>query len=379
MIALCAALLLAAPAAAEPAPPAATPPAPPAPAAGEDPADIEARVRYERAVRAAFDGRDADALREAQACIETRPGGRFADAARTLLARLHGEPPAAVRGTGVGPRTELVITSTLTGLYLGSLVAGAFEAGEKEAVGLLMAGTGGALLASLAASSGRRVPQSMPQMLQNGVLFGTEAALLGYAISNPHAFNTAGGVAASVLGGAAAGLIASPWLSGGDSGAITTGILVGGALPALIVGAAQGRGSNGAPAEWAALAGSSAGLFLGPLLNAQLHYSRGRWNLISLGGGVGALMGGGVGVLADAWRDSARGGLILTAVGGVAGLALMTFLTEGFGDDEPRPGAAALLHVEDGKLSLGSLPGAVSTLRVQERTATLLRLLDGRF
>ena len=366
---LCAILIFAAPVAA--------PPAPPAPAANEDPGDVEARVRYERAIRAELDGRSADAIREAQACIVARPDGRFAAASRTLIERLHGEAPAPVRGAG--PRTELIISSTATGLYLGSLFAGALDSGQKETVGLLMAGTGGALVASIVGSSGRQVPQSMPQMLQNGVLFGTEAALLGYAIADPDAYRLSGGVAASVLAGAVAGLIASPHLSGGDSGAVTTGILVGGALPALLTGIVQGRSSNGAPAEWATLIGSSAGLFVGPLLNRRLRYSRGRWNLISLGGGVGALMGGGVGVLADAWRNGSRGGLVLTALGGVAGLALMTFLTDGFGDDEPRPGAAAVLHVEDGKLSLGSLPGAVSPARVQDKTAPLLRVIDGRF
>ena len=369
MTLLCAILIFAAPVAATP--------APPAPAVSEDPGDVEARVRYERAVRAEFDGEEADAIREARSCIAAMPDGRFAAAARTLIGRLHGEVPAAARGAG--PRTELIISSTFTGLYLSSLIAGAFDAGQKESVGLLMAGTGGALLASIVATGDHRVPQSMPQMLQNGVLFGTEAALLGYAIADPHAFNVAGGVAASVLGGAVAGLIASPWLSGGDSGAVTTGILVGGALPALITGAFQGRNSNGAPAEWAALIGSSAGLFVGPLLNGRVHYARGRWNLISLGGGVGALMGGGVAVLADGWRNSARGGLVLTAAGGVAGLALMTFLTDGFGDDEPRPGSAAVLHVEDGKLSLGEVPAALSPVRVQDKSGAYLRLVDGRF
>jgi len=219
----------------------------------------------------------------------------------------------------------------------------------------------------------------MPQMLQNGVLFGTEAALLGYVIADPRVHNYAGGVAISVLGGAVAGLFASPYLSGGDAGAINAGILVGGALPALIVGAVSERNSRATPVAWAALIGSSAGLFAGPLLNSRVHYSRGRWNLISLGGGVGALMGGGIGVLADAWKDSVRGGLILTAAGGVAGLALMNFLTDGFGDDEPRPGSAALLHLEDCRLSLGSLPAALSPARVQEKPAALLQVIDGRF
>jgi hypothetical protein len=368
---LCAFLLWASPVLAQPAPPAAD--------ANEDPADVEARVRYERAVRADFDGRPDDAIREAQACMEAKPDGRFAAASRALIERLHGEPRAPVRSTGVGPRTELIISSTATGLYLSSLVAGAANTSSKEAVALLMAGTGGALLASIFASADRRVPQSMPQMLQNGVLFGTEATLLAYAIADPHASNFAGSVAAGVLGGTVLGLGSAPYLSGGDSGAITTGIVVGGGLPALITGAVQGRTGNGTPVAWAALLGSTAGIIVGPILNGRVHASRGRWNLISLGGEVGALMGAGVGVLADAFQGSARGGLLLTAAGTVGGLALMAFLTQDFGGDEPRPGSAGLLHVEDGKLSVGEVPAALSPARVQGRSAAYLRLLDGRF
>jgi len=140
-------------------------PAIPAPAADEDPADVQARVRYERAVRADFDGRREDAVREAQACIAAQPDGRFASASRSLIGRLNGVETAAVRSTGVGPRTELVISSTLTGLYLSSLVASATDAGQKGFVAWLMLGTGGALVGSIFATADRHVPQSMPQML----------------------------------------------------------------------------------------------------------------------------------------------------------------------------------------------------------------------
>ena len=290
-------------------------------------------------------------------------------------------PPAPPAGEDPGdaePRTELVASSTLTGFYLGGLRAGTVNAGAKGTVALVMAGTGGALVGSLLASKGRPVPQAMPQMLQNGVLFGTEASLLGEALADPNGSPHLAGVAAAVLGGAVVGLLVSPWLSGGDSGAVTTGIFMGGALPALITGVVQGSGQGGTAAEWAALIGSSAGLIAGPLLNSQLHYPRGRWNLITLGGGVGLLMGGGLAVLTDSWTGSLRSGFLLTAAGGVTGLALMAFLTDGFGDDEPRPGSAAVLHLEDGKLSLGSLAAAVSPARVQERTVPLLHLIDGR-
>src|SRR5205823_15113156 len=107
---LCSLLLAAAPASR-------AQPTPPAPAVNEDPGDVAARVRYERAVRADFDGRRDDAVREAKACLEVKPDGRFADASRALIQRIetgapgaHLEAPAPVRSTGVGPRTELVIS-----------------------------------------------------------------------------------------------------------------------------------------------------------------------------------------------------------------------------------------------------------------------------
>ena len=54
--------------------PVAAQPAPPQAAANEDPGEVVARVRFERAVRAERE----EAIREAQACIEAKPDGRFA-------------------------------------------------------------------------------------------------------------------------------------------------------------------------------------------------------------------------------------------------------------------------------------------------------------
>ena len=186
------------------------------PAANEDPSDVSARVRYERAVRADFDGRREDAVREAQACIAAQPDGRFASASRSLIGRLNGVETAAVRSTGVGPRTELVISSTLTGLYLSSLVASATDAGQKGFVAWLMLGTGGALVGSIFATADRHVPQSMPQMLQNGVGYGTWASLMVQSISNnlsSSGSSISGGVAAGATAGAVAGLAVSPYLT----------------------------------------------------------------------------------------------------------------------------------------------------------------------
>jgi len=351
--------------------PVAAQPVPPQAAANEDPGDVVARVRFERAVRAELEGRSEEAIREAQACIEAKPDGRFATAARELIGRLHGNVPEPVRSTGVGPRTELVITATLSGLYLSTLMAAATTSGEKGYVGWLMAGTGGSLAGSILATSGARVPQSMPQMLENGLGYGTAVTLLGSALGDAQG-NIAGIVAAGAGAGAVAGLVASPHLTGGDSAAMTATLVYGGLLPAAIAYLAGGGEGKGHPVQWAALAGSTAGIVLGPVLNSRLHWSRGRWNLTSLGGAVGALFGGGTAVLAGV---SDRGAVALVTGGALAGLALTATLTGDFGSDEPRPGAASLLHLENGKLSAGDVASAV----IASEKGAFLRVLDGRF
>src|SRR5438105_10242254 len=118
-------------------------PAAPCPACNEDPTDVAARVLYERAVRAEYDGRRDDARREAQDCIAQKPGGRFAVAAQSLIERVQTRPgPTLRRDSGVGPRTELVIESTLVGAYLSGLLVGATDAGGKAGTAMVMAGTG---------------------------------------------------------------------------------------------------------------------------------------------------------------------------------------------------------------------------------------------
>jgi len=370
---LLAIVLAAGPVAAQPvaAQPVAAQPAPPQAAANEDPGDVVARVRFERAVRAELEGRREEAIREAQACIEAKPDGRFAAAARELIGRLHGDVPEPVRSTGVGPRTELVITATLSGLYLSSLIAAATESDQKGYVGWLMAGTGGALAGSILATSGARVPQSMPQMLQNGLGYGTAVTLLGSALGDVQG-NIAGYVAAGAAAGAVAGLVAAPHLTGGDSAAMTATLVYGGLFPAAIAYVAGGGEGQGHAVRWAALAGSTAGIVLGPVLSSRLHWSRGRWNLISLGGAVGALFGGGTAVLAEV---TDRGAVALATGGALAGLALTAALTGDFGSDEPRPGAASLLHFEEGKLSAGDVASAV----IASEKGAFLRVLDGRF
>jgi hypothetical protein len=341
----------------------------------EGPGDVDARVHYERAVRAEADEEWADAEREAQAAVDAAPHGRFAEASEALLERAH-QHGAVVqeRPTGRGPRVELVIESTVLGLVWSSLAAGALNAGPRATAGLLMAGTGAGLGISLAASSGKRVTASVPGFLTLGAAYGGYAALLGYGLGN--ATPTAGGVLAASMGGAALGLLVAPQFTGGDAAAASNGVIFGSLFP-LLLEASFVRDLSSGTVFGTLLAGSVAGLIAGPVVNRSVNFSRGRWNLIGLGGGVGGLFGAGVAELADIWRGDARGGFLLTSFGVAAGLGLTTWLTSSFGADEPR--GTALLHLENGRLSLGNALASVAPVVHDRGHGAMLRALEGSF
>ena len=341
----------------------------------EGPGDIAARVHYERAVRAETDEDWVEAEREAQATIDAAPNGRFADASQALLERAH-EHGAAVqeRPSGVGPRVELVIDSTVLGLTWSALGAGALNAGPRATSGLLMAGTGAGLGISLAATAGKRVTASVPGFLTLGAAYGGYVALLGYGLGN--GTPAPGPVLAASVGGAALGLLVAPQFTGGDAAAASNGVIFGSVLP-LLLEASFSKDPNNQLIFATLLIGSAAGLIAGPVVNRSVNFSRGRWNLIGLGGGVGGLFGASVAVLADIWRGDARGGFALTTFGVVAGLGLTTFLTASIGADEPR--GTALLHFENGKLSPGSALASVTPVVHDREHGAMLRALEGSF
>ena len=343
----------------------------------ETPEDVVARVHFERAVRAELEGRPDDAVREAQAAIDAGEQTRFAEAARKLAQRVRTQAPATAQpaSTGVGSRTELVVTSTLAGLYLSTLLAATAKPDGKGAVAILMLGTGVGLAGSIVATSGRHLPQSMPQMVENGMYYGTFAGLMVGQLADARSEDAPTSMLLGASAGVLAGFASAPFLTGGDSGAATTGFIYGAAMPVLLYTTIE-RNPDKHTAAGLALATGSAGMLAAILYNHQAaHFSRGRWNLITLGGAVGALMGVGVGVLADAWQDDTRKGLGLLTAGTAAGLGLTFWLTEGFGTDEPHPGATSLLHFEAGKAALGNALTAV----VPVERGAYLRAVEARF
>ena len=338
----------------------------------EGPGDIAARVHYERAVRADAGQHWEEAAREAQIALDAAPGGKFAEASRALLDRARNHGGAAQEpSSGVGPRIELVTSSTILGLVWGSLAAAALHSEARGTAALLMVGAGGGLATSLAATQGMRVKQSVPGFLNLGAAYGGYAALLvgGLGSSDP----TPGAVLAGSVGGAALGLIASPFFTGGDAAAASEGVIYGGLLPLLIEGTfARSLDKNALLGTL--LVGSTAGLIAGPLLNRSLNFSRGRWNLIGLGGGVGALFGGGLAVLA---ASDSQVGLGMITLGAVSGLGLTAWLTSEFGADEPR--GTALLHLEGGRLSMGSAIASFGPVVHDRARGVMLRGFEATF
>jgi hypothetical protein len=333
------------------------------PAPCETADEVEARVRYERALRAWLDGRPSLAIAEANAGLTASPNGRFAQPLRALQARIEsgqpaqpGMPPTSVPNA----RAEMIAAGTVEGLAVGILTAAALETDAKPGVALAMAGTTVGLVASVFATSGQRVRPAYPQMFTTGGLYGAFGVLMVGAGLSDFKGNIAGPTAVGVVGGSLLGLGAASafHMTGGDASASNTGFVFGAGVPVLVELAALGTGSgHDRLFEWTALAGGTAGLLLGPALNNSLNWSRGRWSLIALGGGVGALFGLGGAVLVD----QPQPGYALIATGALLGLGVSAFLTAGFDADEPREVRShALLDVSpSGSLSVGSLTDAL--------------------
>ncbi len=128
------------------------------------------------------------------------------------------------------------------------------------------------------------------------------------------------------------------------------------------------------------LIGTSAGLIGGPVVNSRLHFSRLRWNLITLGGILGALGGESLAVLAGAnhtapgeWMTSQQSAMV--AAGAIAGLAATAFFTGGLDPERSHPAATALIHYESGRLSMGDLTSVI----VPARGGPSLRVFESRF
>ena len=357
---------------------------------GEGPEDIAARVHYERAVRAEADGRLIEAEAEAQKTLQVASiDSRFHAAATHLLASLRARNSEKQGWQGpdssIGPHVELIIDSTLLGVYSGALASAAANTNAQGTAAFVMVGAAAGLGISLGASWGRPVPAADAPMLLLGSGFGTFASLVGVLWSDQYQGNAAVPVLGAEVAGALLGVGASHLfsLTSGDASSAQMGAIFGGIFPLLLVETVSGS-SDAHMLEATALITSTLGMVGLPLANQTLHWSRTRWNLIGLGAGVGGLFGGGIAVLAKV--DSTRGVAGAVTAGVLIGAVATTLFSSGLADEEPQAGqGVALLESRPGAgLQLGSVLGSLSPALAQNRDGTTshgvaVRAFDARF
>lgn len=336
--------------------------------------------------------------------VERYPGSAAAQEARSLLAVLLGA------GADRSGRTELLVSSTLYGLWLGAAVPAALGAVDLEhyGVGLLVGGPAGFLLARQALS-GRPIGEGQARAVSFGGLWGTwQGAGWRYVLglgdtvhpiecADPQEFCPEGeayrdtpseavftSLIVGGLGGIGTGaLLASRGPISVDRMAVANfgalwGTWYGAALALLADGDGEGKGI-----VTAALIGGDLGLIGSALMAPRWELSRSRARLISVAGVAGAVAGVGLDLLLK--PDNGRVAVLIPTLTSAAGLAAGVLWTRGH--DDPRAqqggheGGGALLQLGDDGARLGlSLPEPIllpadraGTRQVLGARMTLLR------
>ncbi len=375
-------------------------PPPPLPATNGSSADssvdeIQARVHYEKALRHEVDGELDQAEDENRLATEAAlraHSAQFIEATARLqdkivARRAHGDDGGS---SGIGSRVEFVATTTSVGLWVTSyLVAGMGASNSidgRAAAGILTIGGIASLAGSILGTKGVRVGQSWAQMEGTGAGFGTYSLLMLLATAGTDDLSASKvfyGLMATTAFGAVSGVVAARTipLTGGDAAAISTGLIFGSLVPGLIVWAMT---DDGHVITGTALATGTIAMIVLGVANRSLNWSRGRWTLIQLGGGVGFLAGLGISAATINSDSSKAGVLTIMAVGTLAGLALTAWATDGFGPDERRNTTALLDWRPQGGLVLGDLLTAVGPTQTQAKDGSqslgvVGRVFEARF
>lgn len=326
---------------------------PPAARAQETPADTAAvLVEAARELVAAADEASATGL--LRHVLERYPGTPAASAARRLLASF-----ARAESEGMG-RTQLVVSGTLYGLWLGAALPAAVGADGPEpyGAGLLLGGPGGFFLSRAYAGS-HPVTAGEARTMTFGALWGTWQGLgwqevfdfgVETGLACPGSDPPEGGCipfeesrteetfAAMVVGGLA-GLTAASLVARGagvSDGTSTATSL--GALWGTWYGFAGGTIADADDeALWSwMLLGGNAGLAAGALLGSRAGVNRSRARAVSIAGVAGMVAGWGLDLLLDV-NDTPEV-IYLPAAGSVLGLAAGSVL---FRDDDGGGGEGA--------------------------------------
>ncbi|MBI4540040.1 MAG: hypothetical protein HY704_11095 [Gemmatimonadetes bacterium] len=336
-----------------------------------------------------------------------------------ILERYAGTPSAAeaerhltsLRGReeeGSG-RVELIVWSTLYGLWLGVAVPAALGAEEPEAygAGLLVGGPLG-FIASRAYSDRARLGEGHARAITFGGMWGTWQGLgwrevldlgtrttrycSGPGDSQPcyedEEASSEVVIRAMLLGGLAglgtgAMLARSRSITAGTATAVNFGALWGtwyGVATSILFDI------EGDEALALTLLGGNAGLVTAAILAPRWDLSRPRARLISIAGVAGLVGGFGLDLILQ--PESERTAILLPMLGSAAGLAIGAAWSRGQdrrGEGVPESPGAALLEIRDGRLRLDlplPLPAALPVERASGRgweVGARLTLLDARF
>lgn len=322
--------------------------------------------------------------------IADRYAGTFAASeALTRLALLRSVKAVNPDRSG---RTELLVTSTLYGLWLGAAVPATFGADNLTPYGIgLLVGAPAGLLLARQALSGRPISEGQARAITFGAVWGTWQGVgwryvLGigdrvdpywcdpaeYSCSDDYVYTETSSSAvfgAMIVGGlggiGTSALLASRGPISADQMAVANfGALWGswyGLAASLLI---DGEAEQGKFIMAAALIGGDLGLVIAASMAPQWDLSRSRARLISVAGVGGAVAGFGLDLLVK--PSSGRVVILIPALTSVAGLVAGTLWTRGHDDDDLRQGAGgheesgALLNLRSGRAGLGlALPEPV--------------------
>jgi len=292
---------------------------------------------------------------------------RFGETAAAAEARARLERTPG-RGAASGGRVELVVFTTLYGLWLGVAVPAAFGADEPEpyGIGLLLGGPAG-LLSGLSYSRSRPLSEGQARAITFGGMWGTwqgfgwaEVLDVGESLqcngdvcfsdsSAEEKFTaTIAGGLAGILTGA---VISRKPISPGVATTVNFGALWG-TWFGLATGAIADLDDDDLLA--ATLIGGDAGLLSMALLAPRWNLSRNRARLISISGVIGGLAGAGIDLIVQPDNSDVAIGIPLTL--SIAGLMVGSHLTRNY-DAQPGRGGEedgeALLRIRDGRVRTG--------------------------
>ena len=291
----------------------------------------------------AFAGAVADDGVTALAAYLVMSGGMFFASAE-LSQHIEITEARQLLATGLGAR----------GAGSGALIASQAGAGFRERAAATLVGGLGGMVAGLAMGTGIEGGEAAATLFGHDLFYASALALT--TTSDRDLFDTKGGAEAT----AAAAWTAAGWLGAG-LGRLYAGVtpyhVTVGDVQSLWLGATLGAAAgatavaNGAPEPQTVAMSMLGGALVGTVAAERLFvrrydFSRSQANLVTLGSGAGALMGLGVGLLAQNEADRNGATTFAFATAGAATGALLTARYVGPARDAGRVGALGRLRVD---------------------------------